>query len=123
MAKITLPTGFNPNVLAGLAGSNRQNLVLEADQTLDVPDVTQSALNAALVDYQANQAAREADFAQAQTNRERDRVRDTFDDDERRLLRAFAELLVDELNTLRALHSLPPRTITQLRNAIRNKVT
>ena len=38
------------------------------------------------------------------------------------LLRAFADILKDEINTLRALHALPDRTLGQLRTAITNKV-
>ena len=38
------------------------------------------------------------------------------------VLRAFAEILIDEINTLRALHSLGDRTLLQLKNAITNTV-
>ena len=38
------------------------------------------------------------------------------------LLRAFADILKDEINQLRALHSLPDRTLAQLRTAITAKV-
>ena len=37
-------------------------------------------------------------------------------------LRAFADIIRDEINTLRALHSLPDRTLPQLRTAITNRV-
>lgn len=36
--------------------------------------------------------------------------------------KAFAEVLRDEINTLRALHSLPARTLGQLVTALRNKL-
>jgi len=36
--------------------------------------------------------------------------------------RAFAEILLDEFNTLRALHGLAPRTRAQLRAALRGKL-
>jgi hypothetical protein len=39
-----------------------------------------------------------------------------------RMQRAFAEVMIDEMNTLRALHSLPDRTLVQLRNAIDGKI-
>ena len=42
--------------------------------------------------------------------------------DAQRILVALGELLVDEFNNLRTLHSLPDRTFAQLRTAIRNKV-
>ena len=38
------------------------------------------------------------------------------------LLRAFADVVRDEINILRAEHALPPRTLTQLRNAINLRV-
>ena len=38
------------------------------------------------------------------------------------LMRAFADIIREELNVLRALHSLPDRTLAQLRNAMGNKV-
>ncbi len=38
------------------------------------------------------------------------------------LLKAFADVLREEINSLRALHSLPPRTLVQLKNAIRNRI-
>jgi hypothetical protein len=41
---------------------------------------------------------------------------------ERRLIRAFAEVVKDEVNILRALHNLSPRTLTQFKNAIKAKL-
>lgn len=38
------------------------------------------------------------------------------------LLRAIVAVLIDELNTLRALHSLPPRTLSQAVTAVKNKI-
>ncbi len=40
----------------------------------------------------------------------------------RSIMRAFAEVVLDEINALRAQHSLPTRTLTQLRNAVRGKL-
>lgn len=36
--------------------------------------------------------------------------------------RAFAEVVLDEINILRAQHALAPRTLAQLRTAMRNKL-
>jgi len=38
------------------------------------------------------------------------------------IIRALASVLVDELNILRTQHSLPNRTLAQLKTAIRNKL-
>ncbi len=40
----------------------------------------------------------------------------------RTLTRAFAEVVLDEINLLRSQHSLSARTLTQLRNAVRGKL-
>ena len=36
--------------------------------------------------------------------------------------RAFAEVVLDEINLLRAEHSLAPRTLPQLKTAVRSKL-
>ena len=38
------------------------------------------------------------------------------------ILRAFAEVMLDQLNTLRAFHSLPAATLAQLKAAVRAKL-
>lgn len=38
------------------------------------------------------------------------------------LLRALADIIKDEINVLRAFHSLPDRTLTQLKTAIQNRI-
>ncbi len=38
------------------------------------------------------------------------------------VLRAFADVVKGEINTLRALHSLPPRSLAQLRTAIAARI-
>lgn len=42
--------------------------------------------------------------------------------DELTNMRAFAEVVLDEINDLRGEHSLQPRTLAQLRNAVRSKL-
>ncbi len=124
MAKIIVLASHNIRALAFVAGSDLKALTFRPDDLeLDVPDVTQPALDAAFADYTANQAARDATFVQAEADEETQRVKDTFDDAERRLLRAFAEVVKDEINILRGQHGLADRTLAQLRTAIKNKVT
>ena len=55
---------------------------------------------------------------EAEDNR-KSKVVDGFSID---MFKAFAELIMDELNTLRAEHSLPPRTMAQLKTAMKNKL-
>lgn len=69
-----------------------------------------------------DQAARDVvDAAEVETRR--DNVAAQLDQQED-LLRAFASIMVDELNILRAEQKpiLPPRTLAQLKTAMRNKL-
>lgn len=47
----------------------------------------------------------------------------TLDDELRLLLRAMLRVLVGELNTLRALHGLPPLTAAAIRQAMQDALT
>lgn len=67
-----------------------------------------------------SQAEKDA-FDAAQLSTQRDNLADSI---ERAgtVWRAFAEVVLDEINILRANQSLPPRTLAQLRAAMRNKL-
>ena len=119
MAKVTVLVSHNLRALADLAGSNLQELSITENE-LEVPDVTQAALDAALVGYISDQANIDAAFTQVEVDTALNLVRDELDT--QKILKAFAELVMDELNILRAIEGLPPRTFAQLRTAIRNKV-
>lgn len=94
----------------------------EATGELFLFEGDQATIDAQLITYTADQVnidlAYDTDISDAETAR----VKNTFDDKERRLLRAFAEVVLDELNNLRAQHGLAARTMAQLRTAIRNKL-
>jgi hypothetical protein len=79
----------------------------EGDEIIDVVDA-------------ATQAIIDAALAAAQLTAFRDAAKTEFD--AKRVLKAFAELLVDEFNVLRTIEGLPDRTFAQLRTAIRNKI-
>lgn len=72
-----------------------------------------------LVD-QATRDARDAELAAITAAAELQREKDSYD--QKAVLRALALVLLDEVNILRAQHSLPPRTAAQARNAIRAKL-
>jgi len=46
----------------------------------------------------------------------------TFDDQSMKVIRAMADILVDEFNVLRDLHGLPDRTLQQFKNAIEARI-
>ncbi len=54
------------------------------------------------------------------TQQERKFAKDEIDG--KRVLKAFAEVVMDEINILRAEHGLPARTLFQLVTAIKNKI-
>ena len=122
MGKVTLPAGGNPGALNNHVGQHGGGYYYD-NLEIEIPNFSQATMDAALITYAADVTNINNTFAQLVTDEETQRVKNTFDDEERRLLRAFAELVMDELNTLRALHSLAPRTFAQLRTAIKNKVT
>ena len=123
MGAVTLTSTQNRKAFADFADSNTLFTFDPVSLEIVIPSVTQAALDTALINYAADQANIDAAFVQARADQSADRIRDTFDDEERRLLRAFAEVVLDELNNLRAQHGLAARTMAQLRTAIRNKIT
>lgn len=71
----------------------------------------------------ADQATRDARAAELVANQElvgRNNAKERYDEED--LFRALALTIMDELNILRAQHSLAPRTAAQLRTAIRNRI-
>lgn len=75
--------------------------------------------NVTLADF-ATRQARDAELAAATAAVESESQKERFDNEE--VLRAVVKMLIEELNILRALHSLPPRTAAQARTAIRNAI-
>ena len=75
--------------------------------------------NVTLADFTTRQA-RDAELADLQLQRQREDQKSRFDAED--VLRAVVKLLLDELNTLRGLHGLQPRTAEQARTAIRNAI-
>lgn len=68
----------------------------------------------------ATQATIDAAIAAALLTSQHDSAK--IEMDNRRVLIALAELLVDEFNILRTIEGLAPRTFAQLRTAIRTKI-
>ena len=119
MATVTVLPSHNLLALADHAGSNRQDLLITEDQ-FEVPDVTQPVLDAALVTYVADQATVDADFADKVADEKKDREKNEFDD--KSDLTALIKIMVDELNTLRALHALPDLNFGTINADIRNRI-
>ena len=67
-----------------------------------------------------NQSSRDAVDA-AEDSGQLDSIADELEQ-ARTVMRAFAEVMLSEINLLRAEHGLTPRTLRQLRNAVRSKL-
>lgn len=96
------------------------NIWHPATTELEVESIDQATLDTAFAGYVADQTNIDAATAAALVTVDRDTEKDVYD--VRRLFRALVESLVDEINTLRALHSLPDRTVAQARTAILSKI-
>lgn len=124
MAQITPPPASTQEVwlaIADLAGSALENIGYDSlTDLLEVPDVSQVDLDAALVTYNADPAAADAGWVQSFAAREIGRNQQRFNNDE--VANALLDAVREELNTLRALHSLPDIAQGALQGSVRNKI-
>lgn len=124
MAQITPPASSNQDVwlaIADIAGSALENIGYNGQtDLLDVADVSQPDLDAALVTYNADPTAADAAWTQKFAAREIGRNQQRFGDDE--VAQAVVEVMRIELNVLRALHSLPDISAGQMDGKVRQKI-
>jgi len=69
---------------------------------------------------QASRDARDAELAAAALTSKRESLKARYDVED--LLKAFADVMIDEINILRQQHALADRTAAQLRTALRNRL-
>ena len=121
MAKVVVTLTQDWRKIAELAGGDPdENMFDPPTSELEVPGVTQAALDTGFADYVADQTNIDAATQAARNTVSRESEKSSYDS--RRIMRAIVEALIDEINTLRSLHSLPDRTVAQARTAIRNKI-
>lgn len=121
MAKVIVTLAHDWRKIAEIAGGD-PNLIMFDPPTneLEVADVTQTALDAALASYLADQTNIDAATAAAKDTTSRDADKASYDS--KRLFRALVEVLLDEINALRTIEGLPDRTLAQARTAIQGKI-
>lgn len=121
MSILTLLPGHNFEAFNDFAGN--EGLMAYFDPTtleLEMPDIDQATADQALIDYVADQANIDADFVDKRADQAKDRKRDEFD--EKDDLTALIKVMVEELNVLRALHSLPDLNFGQVNASIRQRI-
>ena len=87
---------------------------------LDVPDVSQADLDAALVTYNADPTAEDAAYATRDQGRRVGRFQQRFGDDP--VVQAVVEVMRIELNVLRASIPLPDISAGQMDGKVRAKI-
>jgi predicted DNA-binding protein (UPF0251 family) len=121
MAKVITTPGQDLRKIAEIAGGNPDLTLFDPPTNeLEVTDVTQAALDAALATYVADQTNIDAATAASRVTISRDGEKEAYDN--KRLFRALVEVLLDEINALRTIEGLPDRTLAQARTAIQGKI-
>ncbi len=138
MAKTVVTALEDWRKISELSGGDPRIIMHEpATNELECPDVTQPALDAGHAAYTADQTNIDAATQAAMDTVERDNQKENYD--VKRVLRAMAEILIDEINTLRTqfndtttevnavagsvtVTAFSDRTVAQARAAIRNAI-
>lgn len=121
MAKVVVTMSQDWLKITDLAGGDpNQTMYSPATTELEVPDVTQTALDAALSDYEANQSTYDTATAAARDTASKELAKAKLGGD--KCLHGMLQGLVGEINLLRAEHSLTARTEAQVRAAIETNI-
>lgn len=122
MAKITVQPGHNVRALAAHAGSVVKGQIgfRPSNSELEVADVSQPDLDAALVDYTANQAAIDTAFQATEDATTVGELQQEFGGD--RIIQALTEVMRIELNVLRASIPLPDISAGQMDGKVKQKI-
>ncbi len=121
MAKVVVTTSQDWMKIADLAGGDpKQTVYYPGTAELEVPDVTQTALDAALSDYETNQATYDAATDAVTDTASKATAKAKLSDD--KCLKGILQGVVGEINLLRDEHSLANRTEAQVLAAIETNI-
>jgi hypothetical protein len=120
MATVILTGTQNEGALAFFVAPNKGYTFDSVSRELGIVVVTQPVLDQALIDYAADQAAKDSDFQDFLEDVESDAAKDSFDS--KADITALIKVLVEELNTLRALHALPDLNFGTVNASIRSRI-
>lgn len=117
MAKVVVTNTQDWRKICDLAGGDLQQTIYHPATTeLEVPDVTQAALDAALSDYETNQSTYDAARVAADDAACKSAAKDKLRDD--KCLQGILQGVLGEINLLRDEHSLVNRTEAQVLAAV-----
>lgn len=120
MATVTLLPTDNHRAFANFAAQNKLFTWNPTTLELIIPSANQAQLNGQLLAYHAGQAAIDAQFAIDRDTQQNNRKKTQYDDDP--ISQAVVAWATDEINTLRALHSLPALQPAAVDAAVKNKI-
>ena len=121
MARVVVATSQDWLKIADLAGGDPKQTVYHPGTTeLEVPDVIQTALDAALADYVANQSTYDAATLVVTDTSSKNTAKAKLSND--KCLKGILQGVVGEINLLRAEHSLPARTEAQVLSAVEGNI-
>jgi len=120
MGTVTLTATQNEKAFADFAATNKLFTFDPVSFELVMPSVAQAVLDLALINYAADQANIDNDFADRVADEIKDMEKDAFDD--KTDLTALIKEMVDQLNELRALHALPALNFGVVNADIRNRI-
>jgi hypothetical protein len=120
MAKVVVTDDQDWVKITEMCGGDRKLIMYDPPTSeLEVPDVTQAALDTALADYIVNQvsidAATDAADVTAEKNLQKIRLSEPA-------FNALIEGIVSEINLLRDEHNLSNRTVAQVKTFIEGKI-
>jgi len=120
MGTVTLTATQNEKAFADFVATNKLFTFDPVSFELVMPSVSQAVLDTALINYAADQANIDNDFADRVADEIKDMEKDAFDD--KTDLTALIKEMVDQLNELRALHALPALNFGVVNADIRNRI-
>lgn len=122
MATVILTGTQNEGALAHFIAPNKGYGFDPATRELEISVVTQAVLDQALINYAADQAAKDSDFQDYVEDLASDAAKDSFD--EKSDITALIKVLVDELNAVRAasVPPLPNLNFGQVNAAVRQRI-
>lgn len=120
MAKVVVTDDQDWVKITEMCGGDRKLIMYDPNTSeLEVPDVTQAALDTALADYIVNQDDIDAAKAAAQGTATKDAEKIRLTEP---AFNALIEGIVSEINLLRTEHGFTPRTVAQVKTFIEGKI-
>lgn len=119
MAKVTLPAGGVPGAFNDHVGQHGNGYYVDG-LDVQITQLNQATLDAALITYAADLTSINDDFADKLVDEANDLAKDEFDDDS--IVTALIKEMVEQLNDIRGNAGMPLLTFGTVNSNIRNRI-